>query len=112
MISFLLGSVQAHPTRRYVQDGTRGEDVTRRCLAQQPDPTVGKGRHAAGSSLLTGEASPLQSWGPRCCQQRPQTAEISCGQRDCRQQQSQPPQSQHKQGNAQGEETEVQDRGI
>lgn len=44
----------------------------------------------------TGEANPLQSWGPCCCQQQPRTVKISCRQSDRRQQQSRPPQSQHK----------------
>lgn len=42
MISFLLGSVKAHPTGRFVQDGTRGEDITRRCLASSTTPQRAK----------------------------------------------------------------------
>lgn len=57
-----------------------------RRLAQQPSPAAGEGQCSAGTSLLMGEVSPLQSWGPRCHQQQPQTTEISCRQRGCRQQ--------------------------
>jgi len=87
--------------------GAGGEDVPSGRLAQQPGPTVGEGRCSAGASLLAGEASPLQSWGPR-----PLTAEIPCEQRDRRQQRSQPPLSRHRRGNTQGEEAKVQDTVI
>lgn len=69
-------------------------------------------RDAAGASLLMGEASLLQSWGPHCHQQWPWTAEISCRQRDPGQQRSQPLQSWHKRGNAQEKENEARDSSI
>lgn len=112
MISSCLALSRPTPLGGTFKTGAGGQDVTRRHLAQQPGPTAGKGQHLAGPSSLTGEAIPLQSWGPCCHQQQPQTTEICCGHRNCKQQQSQPPQSRHKRGNAQGEETEVQDSGI
>lgn len=56
-IPFLLGSVEAQPTGRYVQTAAGGEEA-----AQQPSPAEGEGQRSAGASVTRREASPLRSW--------------------------------------------------